>query len=111
MDATIRIEAPVNFFPDSVPARNALRCPPTGPQDVRVYLTLAEFAEATGGALTSDGRVILLNDHRQQMTEVNLDVLDVLEAEGWVESENERTMRITDKGCWWLAKWKKANRL
>lgn len=98
-------------IPEPVPARVALRCLPSGPQDVRVYLTLAEFSQATGGALTPDGRVLLLNAGRERMTEVDLDILDVLEAEGWVEATDTKTMRVTDRGRYWLAKWLKANRI
>lgn len=113
MNAT-ELACGVTVFHESVPARvtgtTALRCPASGPQDVRVYLTLAEFERATGGALTPDGRVVLVNANDRRITEVDLDVLDQLEKQGWVESVDTTTIRMTDKGRWWLAKFVKANR-
>lgn len=101
--------------PAPVPARmtTALRCPASGPQDVRVYLTLAEFERAAGGALTNDGRVFLLDERGGPLSEIDLAVLDTLENQGWVELADGQTMRmtVTQKGRFWLAKFLKANRL
>lgn len=92
-----------------VPTRPAV-CPPGGPDDVRVYVSLAEIDRADRGAVTPDGRVVVVCTAEERVTELNLNVLDQLESLGWVEYPDERSVRLTDRGRYWLAKFGKANR-
>lgn len=96
--------------PARMPPPRPVVCPASGPADVRAYVTLAEIDRADSGALTPDGRVAVVVTAEQRVTEIDLHILDQLETLKWVEYPDEKSIRVSEKGRYWLAKFYKANR-
>ncbi len=95
----------------SMPPPRPAACPPGGPTDVRVYATLHSIATADGGLIGADGKVATIHSADKRVVLHDDAIIGGLLESGWLESVDHKTVRVTDRGNYWLDKFHKANRL
>lgn len=93
----------------AIPPPRPAKCPASGPQSLLLYATMDALNTASGGLIGSDGRVAVTNPESNRVTLLDLTVIDQLRDLKWIEEPDAVSLRLTEKGRWWLAKFYRQN--